>query len=245
MANQTRLNALYSPYGAFEMKARYQRNFLMGTLATLAMVALIVGIAWAVSSLGEEEAFDAPSVVIKTVADLGPPPSIARKPPQVQVVQPQVAAPKVGIPKPVADEQVVDEDVVIATQEELAEISAPSITDQAGGDDIVVDIAEEDFIPAPDDFVPVEIYPEMIYEEKPIYPRLAEQAGITGRVWVKALVDEQGNVMKAMVGKTSGTESLDKAAVDAALKCKFKPGIQNQRPVKVWVTYKVDFTLGE
>ncbi len=243
MANHTETSALYSPYGAYEMKSKYQRNFLFGTLITAGVVALILIIAWAVSSMGEEEVFDAPAVVIKTVADLGPPPSIARKPPQVQVSQPQVAAPKVGIPKPVADEQVVDDDAVIATQEELAEISAPAITDQAGGDDIQIDISEEDFIPAPDDFVPVEIYPEMIFEQKPEYPRLAEQAGITGTVWVKALVDEQGGVMKAQVGKTSGTESLDQAAVAAAYKCKFKPGIQNQRPVKVWVTYKVDFTL--
>ena len=57
------------------------------------------------------------------------------------------------------------------------------------------------------------------------------------------LVDEDGNVMKAMVGKSSGTESLDGAAVEASYKNKFKPGIQNGRPVKVWVTYKVDFTL--
>jgi TonB family protein len=46
-----------------------------------------------------------------------------------------------------------------------------------------------------------------------------------------------------MVGKSSGTESLDEAAVEAAYKCKFKPGIQNNRPIKVWVTYKVDFIL--
>lgn len=236
-------SALYSPYGAYELKAKYQRNFLLGTLITTAAVALIVLTAWVIANLPEEDFDAAPAVVIKTVADLGPPPSIAKKPPQVQVDQPQVAAPKVGIPKPVADEEVVDEDVVIATQEELAEISRPDVFEEAGDGDIQVDIQDDDFLPAPDDFVPVEIYPEMIYEHKPTYPRLAEQAGITGRVWVKALVDEEGNVMKAMVGKSSGTESLDEAAVEAAYKCKFKPGIQNGRPVKVWVTYKVDFEL--
>jgi len=236
-------NALYSPYGAFEMKSKYQRNFALGTIFTTSFVALILIVNWIIASLPEEEIYAAPAIVIKTIADLGPPPSITKKPPQVQVNQPQVAAPKVGIPKPVADEEVLDEDVVIATQDEMAEISRPDITDQEGGDNIVVDINDDDFLPAPDDFVPVEIYPVMIYEETPKYPRLAEGAGITGRVWVKVLVDEDGNVMKSMVGKTSGTESLDLAAVEASYKNKFKPGIQNGRPVKVWVTYKVDFKL--
>jgi len=50
-------------------------------------------------------------------------------------------------------------------------------------------------------------------------------------------------VLKAQIGKSSGTESLDEAAIEAAYKNKFKPGIQNGRPIKVWVTYKVDFIL--
>ena len=243
MADHSHGNALYSPYGAYELKSKYQRNFFMGTLFTTAFVALIVGIGFIISNLPEEEYAEAPSVVIKTVADLGPPPSIAKKPPQVQVSQPQVAAPKVGIPKPVADEEVIDEDVVIATQDELAEISRPDITEGAGDDDIVVDINEDDFLPEPDEFVPVEVYPEMIYEHRGTYPRLAEQAGIEGKVYVKALVDESGNVLKAMVARSSGTDALDEAAVEWALKCKFKPGIQNNRPVKVWVTFPYEFSL--
>jgi len=236
-------SALYSPYGAFEQKAKYQRNFGLGTLITLSFVLLILGVAWIISALPEEEYADVPAVVIKTIADLGPPPSVAKKPPQVKVSAPQVAAPKVGIPKPVADDEVIDEDVVIATRDELADIVAPDVTEIAEGGEIAVEIDPEDYLPAPDEFVPVEIYPVMIHEENPDYPRLARQAGITGTVQVKALVDEQGNVLKAIVAKSSGTVSLDESAVDAAYKNKFKPGIQNGRPVKVWVTYPVEFML--
>ena len=238
-------NVLYSPYGAFELKAKYQRNFLLGTIATFTFVALILITAWLISVIrgGDLEAIDMSSTVIKTVADLGPPPSVAKKPPQVQVSQPNVAAPKVGIPKPVADEEVQDEDVVLATREELAEIVAPDITASGSGDNIVVDISDQDYLPAPDEFVPGEIQPEMVYYETPEYPRLAKQAGITGIVWVKALVDKEGNVRDAMVAKSSGTASLDEAAVKAASKNKFKPGIQNGRPVNVWVSYKVLFEM--
>ncbi len=239
-------SSLYSPYGAYELKAKYQRNFLVSTIAMVLFVGVIVATYFIVTNLPEEDFADAPAVVVKTVADLGPPPSVAKRPPQVQVSAPNVAAPRVGIPKPVADEEVLDEDVVLATRDELAEIVAPDITQMGeGGGNVQIDISDEDFLPAPEDFVAVEVYPEMIHKEVPEYPRLAKQAGITGTVWVKALVDEEGNVMKAIVGKSSGVASLDEAAVKAAYNNKFKPGIQNGRPVKVWVTYEMEFVLNE
>ena len=107
--------------------------------------------------------FNPNAIIIKTVADLGPPPSIAKKPPQIKVVKPDVVAPKVGIPKPVADEDVEDEDVVLATKDDLAEILAPDIT---ANDDVIIDI-DEDYLPGANEFVPVEIQPEMIYFKKP------------------------------------------------------------------------------
>ncbi len=240
-----RLNVVYSPYGAYELKRKYQFNFLMGTVITAAFIGLILAVSWIISAMGDDlDAIDATAVVIRTVADLGPPPSVTKKPPQIQVDQPQVAAPTVGIPTPVADDEVVDEDVVLATRAELAEIVAPDITAATDGDgEIVVAIDDDDYLPSPDEFVPVEIMPEMIYQHTPEYPRLAKQAGITGVVWVKALVDKEGNVRKAMVGKSSGTQALDESAVNAAEHNRFKPGIQNGRPVNVWVTYKVTFTL--
>lgn len=239
-------SSLYSPYGAYEMKSKYQRNFFFGTLATLSFVILILVISWAITNLGKEEIVDAPVVVIKTIAELGPPPTIAKKPPQVAVNQPNVVAPKVGIPKPVADDEVLDDDVVLATRDELAQIVAPDVKDinDMSGDDIRIEI-EDDYLPDVKEFIPVEIYPEMIYEEKPEYPRLAEQAGIEGTVYVRALVSKDGKVLDAVVEKSSETASLDDAAVKAAFKNRFKPGIQNGRPIACWVTYKVDFVLNE
>jgi protein TonB len=235
-------SALYSAYGGFELKAKYQRNFLLGTGSVLAFVLAILAVFWIIAQMEEEVPVSDQVVVIRTVADLGPPPTIVKKPPQVRVNQPNVAAPKVGIPKPVADDEVLDEDVMLATREEMAEIVAPDIISETT-QDIVVDIADEDYLPSIDEFVPVEIIAEMMYYETPGYPRLAEQAGLEGLVWVKALVGSDGNVKDAVVYKTSGTPSLDEAALAAAPKCKFKPAIQNGRPVAMWVTYKVNFEL--
>ncbi|MEW6051412.1 MAG: TonB family protein [Candidatus Zixiibacteriota bacterium] len=234
--------ALYSPYGAYELKSRYQKNFMLGTGSVIALVVLVLIVVWVVTAIRSgEKVYGAPTV-IKTIAELGPPPTITQRPPQVKVPEANVAAPKIGIPKPVADEEVADEDVTLATKEELAEIVAPDIS-ASQGSDVVVDIQEEEYIPRPDEFVPVEIQPEMIHEVIPEFPRLAKQAGLAGTVWVKALIDKDGNVRDAQVGKSSGTPSLDEAAVKTAFQNKFKPGIQNGRPVICWVTYKVEFKL--
>ena len=234
-------SAPYSSYGAYELKSKYQRNFAFGTLATLTFVLLVLGIFWVAAAMEGEVPISDQVVVIQTVADLGPPPTIVKKPPQVQVNQPDVSAPKVGIPKPVADDEVLDDDVQLATREQMAQIVAPPITEQ--GDDIVVDIDEDDYLPSMDEFVAVEIIAEMVHYETPGYPRLAEQAGLEGLVWIKALVGSDGNVKNAVVYKSSGTPALDEAAVAVAPMCKFKPAIQNGRPVAMWVTYKVDFIL--
>ena len=207
-------SALYSPYGAYELKSKYQFNFLMGTVITAAAFALILISAWVIANWGDDdlEAIDLTSRVIKTVADLGPPPSVAKKPPQVQVTQPNVAAPKVGIPTPVADDEVLDEDDTIATRDELAEIVAPDVSDMMGGEgEIVVDIADDDYLPAPDEFVAVEIYPEIVHKEVVPYPKFAKDAELTGTVWLKLLVDEDQNRLNQSLAELIGKRSITPA----------------------------------
>ena len=48
-------NALYSPYGGYELKAKYQRNFGLGTLITAGFVILILLVTWVITKLGEED----------------------------------------------------------------------------------------------------------------------------------------------------------------------------------------------
>ena len=102
---------------------------------------------------------------------------------------------------------------------------------------------DDEQLPSPDDFVAVEVMPEMIYESVPIYPDKDRKAGHEGVVWIKALVDKNGNSVQALVAKTSNYENLDNAALDAATKNRFKPAIQNGRPIAVWITYKVEFLI--
>ncbi|MGK9367950.1 energy transducer TonB [Melioribacter sp. Ez-97] len=96
-------------------------------------------------------------------------------------------------------------------------------------------------------FVAVEEQPEPIggieaIQKKIIYPEIAKRAGVQGRVYIKAFVDENGNVVKAEVIKGIGA-GCDEAAVKAVMETKFKPGRQRGKPVKVQVSIPVVFKL--
>ena len=238
-------DCLYRPYGAYALKATYQRNMILSNLIVISLILIILigSRIWCDQSNKESVVYN--PRVIRTVAELGPPPAIRKRPPQVKVNAPGVSVSKVGIPKPVADDEVLEDNIIIASRDELAEIITPPVIGDGDAGEIVVDIADEefDYVPRVDEFVPVEILPEMIYHVQPTYNKLIMQAGIEGSVWIAALVYKDGTVKDAVVAKSSGVATLDEAAVQAAYRNKYKPGVQNGRPVSAWVTYKVEFVL--
>jgi protein TonB len=78
--------------------------------------------------------------------------------------------------------------------------------------------------------------------KKIIYPQIAKRAGIEGKVYVLAFIDENGNVANARVIK--GIDGgCDEAALDAVKQTKFNPGKQDGKPVKVQVTIPIVFKL--
>ncbi len=233
-------------YGAFEQKRYYQKNMFLAAVISAGAALAILGTVMLFTYLQSRETEAVHVVRIKTLAELAPPPSMTARPPQIQVAQPKIAPPSIGIPTPVPDEEVAEE-VKFATRAELAQLAAPITSTQGAGgtgDSLVIDIPDEEFMPAPDDFVPVEELPVMVYEEPPIYPEMAERAGIEGVVWVRALVDREGKVRDAIIQKASGTNAgFEEAALEAAHKYRYKPAIQNGKPTPVWVSYRVVFEL--
>ena len=97
-------------------------------------------------------------------------------------------------------------------------------------------------------FIPVaEVMPEPIggiseIQKKIIYPPFAVRAGIQGKVFIKAFVDEKGNVIKTEIIKGIGA-GCDEAAIAAVMKTKFKPGKQRGKPVRVQVSIPIFFKL--
>ncbi|MDF1613018.1 MAG: energy transducer TonB [Stygiobacter sp.] len=235
-------------YGAFELKKVYPRNYAIGVGLAIFLHLLLIGSYWFTQVLSKEDESGTPTVRMKiNYSDLGPPPSIENVAPQIQVAGP-VAAPTVGVPVPVPDEEAPPEQV-IASQTELSAQQAPALSEDltGGGAQITQDIKIEEDKPKDEDpdmnaFVAVEKLPEMVFAAKPEYPEIAKRAGITGKVFVKVLIDKEGRPKKAVVIK-SDSELFNQAAIDAAMKSAFSPALQNQHPISVWIVLPYRFAL--
>ena len=70
----------------------------------------------------------------------------------------------------------------------------------------------------------------------PKYPTKALRRGVEGKPLVKVWINRQGNVTKSELIKSSGNESIDKAALLAADKSKFYP-------IKIESTLKIEYDL--
>ncbi|HEX8142599.1 MAG TPA: TonB family protein [Pyrinomonadaceae bacterium] len=76
---------------------------------------------------------------------------------------------------------------------------------------------------------------------KPIYPKLARDARISGTVTVQVLIDETGKVISAQ--SINGHPLLLPAAVQAARQARFSPTVLGDRPVKVSGVITYNFIL--
>ncbi|MCS7245721.1 MAG: TonB family protein [candidate division WOR-3 bacterium] len=108
----------------------------------------------------------------------------------------------------------------------------------------VEDISLPSVIPADEvyEFFKVEVKPKPIKVVNPVYPELAKKAGMEGRVVISAILDEEGNVIKAEI--LSSTNSIfNESALKAAYQYKFSPAMMKDRRVKVKVIIPFNFVI--
>lgn len=232
----------------------YQRYFSIALVAAAALHFGSLLIGWGVHNmLAAREAESATKEVrLVPYRDLGAPPSLESapaEPPKFAVAPPKPSAPPAAIPVPVVEEEA--EATTIASQTQMPFASAEGDTGlgdenmggvpwgEEGGTGLVI---EEEALPSPDEFIPVEEQPVIVEFKTPEYPRMAREAGIEGVVTVRALVGKDGKVRDAILGK-GVHQLLDEAAIAAAKECVFKPAIQNKNPVAVWVAIPFNFHL--
>jgi protein TonB len=92
-------------------------------------------------------------------------------------------------------------------------------------------------------FIPYDLAPRAKTAIKPIYPEIAQEAGIEGVVVVQAFIDERGRVKETLILKGVPNTGLNEAAMDAIRRTKFHPAEQRERPVAVWISIPVNFRL--
>jgi protein TonB len=205
-------------------------------------------------------------VLLNTEVVLTEPPPIDEKKEQPEeVVVPPPPPPKRDEvkfvpPKIVADKEAPPEQT-IATIEKLdsAQVSTkdvkgdPDAPEQVDFVPVAPPVKEEIKAPEPEKEPDVN---EFIYVEKqpaPVnldeikknikYPTIAKEGNIQGKVIIKILVDKEGNPVKHHVVR-SPHQLLTDACVKEIYKLKFTPGIQAQKPIKVWVQIPFDFKIG-
>ena len=86
------------------------------------------------------------------------------------------------------------------------------------------------------------VRPEILQRVQPRYTEAARRAGVQGAVIVEAIIDEKGKVTDVRVLR-SLPMGLDRAAIEAVQQWRFKPATLDDRPVKVYFTLTVTFTI--
>ena len=73
------------------------------------------------------------------------------------------------------------------------------------------------------------------------YPSWLQASGRGGRAVLWLLIDQNGQVRKALLHTASGFKELDKAAMDAVPKMEFSAAMHNGKNVPVWVQQPINF----
>jgi len=240
-------------YGAFVLRKKY-RLYLSVALWSAIFLMISATVGPSVYALLNEKETEAHKLKKITITDLAPPPSIGEEQKVEEINAPPPLKSTIKFTPPVVkpDDQVKDE--YIPTVDELKEVDPGIKTEQGSTDGVDYSLieAEESVVEekkeeAPSYFVAVEEMPEPIGGIGAIqalieYPEIAKRAGVEGRVFVLAFVDENGNVTAAKIIKGIGA-GCDEAAIEAIKKTKFKPGKQRGTPVKVQVSIPIVFRL--
>ena len=92
-------------------------------------------------------------------------------------------------------------------------------------------------------FIPYDDPPQPLSDIRPVYPEIAQEAGIEGTVVVQVFIDKKGRVQDTVILKGIPNTGLDEAAISAIRKTRFRPAKQRERPVGVWISIPVNFRL--
>jgi TonB family protein len=98
-------------------------------------------------------------------------------------------------------------------------------------------------------FTPFTVAPEITNRAAVIaameanYPRLLRDAGVGGTVRVYFLIAADGAVAEVRVDQSSGHPALDQAALAVAGVYRFRPALNGDEPVPVWVSFPITFQV--
>jgi len=158
--------------------------------------------------------------------------------PPKPVVQPKPKLKK--IVKEIKPIEVPTERLVEATTEEAKEEAPPTPVPP------VQEIAEAKAPPPPavePKIEPPKFGVAYLNNPEPEYPRLSKRMGEEGRVLLHVLVNESGAPAEVSLKKSSGSERLDEAALEAVKKWRFIPARKDNIALSAYVDVPIRFSL--
>jgi len=246
-------------YGASELKKLHQGYTLKGFILAVTIHFVLIAAYMVFAYINESKAKDIPKNTkeVINIVEIDVPPSLNEEIPPVkqEEVVKQTKDLSALEPKPVKKD--IADDVKLKTQNELDNItgnvsregdSLIASTDNTGKIDDKIDTKIKDIKEPVKDIYnsyEVEKVPECInlaqVKASMEYPELAVETGMEGKVTVKVLVGPDGNVIK--LGSITGPEVFYDEVKDKSRDLQFTAGLQNNNPVKVWVTVPFNFKL--
>ena len=239
-------------YGAYELRTNYNKR-----------VTLIVGgmLAFSIILLGVKKIVDRPKTEIleeKLVVeqiDLTPPPPVEDQPPPPPPPPPPPMVEMVKFTPPVIKDDAVEEEPQ-KLQEEVKETQVGE-KDQEGEKDIVAPptVDEGPGEPAaPEIFTIVEEQAEFpggvaamlkYMRDNTQYPAMAREAGISGKCFLKFVVNETGDISNVEILKgVPGCPDCDREAMRVVKSMpKWKPAKMTGRAVKCYFNLPFNFTI--
>jgi protein TonB len=227
----------FMPYGAPEILDGARRRLFRATTWSMVLWVLVF-VAILGATLLRPRFVDVPRTVVVPYRELGAPPPLSQVEPPPAIGQvTSVSAPTAGVPVPVPDAEAPPQQTIASQQEIAATTGSVEVTDRP----IVVEPMAAEEMPRLGEYVYTDELPVLITDVLPKYPEIARDAGIDGDVLLRVLVGKDGRVLNVHVDKS--IPMLDQSAVEAARQWVFKPALSNNRPIAVWISRRVRFSL--
>jgi protein TonB len=237
-------------YGAYVLRKKYSRNVIISLLIGVIIVATAVITPYLNAKATENRQKRSERQVQIQMENLDQPAEQVAPPPPPPEPPADVVQAARYVPPVVVDSVKPEEVVQLMTADDAqAEVQNEDVNIEAV-QEVKEEVQEEE--PEQEPFVVVEEMPMFpggdaallayIYEHT-VYPEVAKENNIQGRVFVKFCVTSKGGVDKVSIYKGVDPE-LDAEAIRVVSSLPaFKPGKQGGKPVPVWFSAQINFQL--
>ncbi len=216
----------------------FSRGMLLGVVTLLHVLVLVAVVSLAMEHV---EPATAPPMVLTMLlpTDTPQPPQVKPQPPKPREIPPEPVVEHVEpLPEPAPVREPAPEPVVPPPPPIVPPVAAPAITAPP---------------PPPVPPAPVVVPPEPIVEPNykaaylnnpaPVYPVLAKRKREQGTTLLRVYVSAEGKPLDVVLYKSSGSPTLDKAAIAAVRQWTFVPAKRGKEALAAWARVPIDFEL--